>query len=659
MAKGRQRKAKSRSSRLPTMEQMKEFIRTDGVRYLDARNINSVGIGKKISTAEGPTGEVCIQFTVDRKTTAESVAALGSRMIPPVVVIGGKVVKTDVIERRFRSSWQLVKEAEIKKEDRKSRRDVIAPGVSIGHRDGTAGTVGAIVYDRATGVPLLLSNWHVLQMRADDSAGEVGDEVAQPGPFDDNDVANNIVGRVLRSHLGFAGDCAVASIEGRGFTSDVFDLKTAIARVARPELDDLVVKSGRTTDVTRGIVTRVEVQTKMTYGDLEVIVGGFEIGPEPKSDKNKEISMGGDSGSAWLAMDPHKRQATDVMLGLHFAGEASDDQPEFAMACAAHSVLEKLEVTLTPPDESAVVVTDGVAVVERAFGGSGYDPKFIGFSLPLPTAATKTVGDDLIGADGNKIAHYNHFSLSMRKSRRLAAFVAWNIDGKITKPANKDASWQIDQRIPAQFQVNNTLYKNTRFDRGHIAKREDLLWGGASAAKRANDDSFCYTNATPQHDQFNRLAPALWKSLEDELFRQVDVANLRIALIGGPIFHSNDLKFKPSGAPASFKAVGIPREFFKIIAYRDSADNAVKVLAFTLSQANLLTGKLEALSLEALDLQKFEMFQVRVSAIEKDTGLSMPAFRKLDTKAGPQAVGLEGVAAPDARLIRSFADIVR
>lgn len=41
---------------------------------------------------------------------------------------------------------------------------------------------------------------------------------------------------------------------------------------------------------------------------------------------------------------------------------------------------------------------------------------------------------------------------------------------------------------------------------------------------------------TPQHEQFNRLAPALWKFLEDEIFRQVDVADLRIALKGKTMF---------------------------------------------------------------------------------------------------------------------------
>jgi len=650
----KRKRVSKRTRALPSREELKTFVRTEGLRYLAVKNINSVGIGRKIST-KGPSGALCVQFTVDRKAAAEHLESLGSRLIPPQFVIGGKVVPSDVIERRFCPSWQPVTEVALQKEERKTRQNIVSPGLSIAHRGGSAGTIGAIVFDRTSGRPLLLSNWHVLQLLEDDSEGAIGDEIVQPGPFDDNRLSENIVGKLVRSHVGFAGDCAVASIEGRGFRPDIFGLNMIPKRVGLAELGDVVVKSGRTTEVTRGVVTRIEVQTKMSYGNRQEIIGGFEIGPQPKADPTDEISLGGDSGSAWLAADAKTGKPTDVMLGLHFAGEASDDQQEFAMACAAHSVLEKLDVTLAPSAAGA-----GVAVVERVFGGDGYAKDFIGIELPLPVAATTAVRNDLIGADGSRLAHYTHFSLSMRKSRRLAAFVGWNIDGRITKPDKKDATWQIDPRIPAQFQVDNTLYEGTKFDRGHIAKREDLLWGGKAPAKRANDDSFCYSNATPQHEKFNRLAPALWKSLEDEIFRQVDVANLRIALIGGPIFARNDRAFAPASAPQGFRPVLIPKEFFKIVAYRDNADNGIKVLAFRLSQADLVRGRLEALTPEALELSNFEMFQVEVSEIETATGLSMLAFRRFDVRAVPENLvpEAEGLLRP-IRLIRSFADIVR
>ena len=129
------------------------------------------------------------------------------------------------------------------------------------------------------------------------------------------------------------------------------------------------------------------------------------------------------------------------------------------------------------------------------------------------------------------------------------------------------------------------------------------------------------------------MAPALWKSLENEIFRQVNVADLRIALVGGPIFASDDRPFVPSGAPAGTTSVRIPRQFFKVAAYRDNADGKVKALAFRLSQADLVAGDLD----ERLDLSRFEMFQVTVTELETLTGLRMTAFRRVDTQVRGEA----------------------
>jgi endonuclease G len=290
----------------------------------------------------------------------------------------------------------------------------------------------------------------------------------------------------------------------------------------------------------------------------------------------------------------------------------------------------------------------------RVFGGNGYDANFIGVRLPVPVAASSALRKDLVGASGTRIAHYTHFSLAMRRSRRLAAFVAWNIDGNITKPRSKSASWQLDPRVPADVQIDNSLYEGTAFDRGHIAKREDLLWGGPDLAAQANNDSFCYTNATPQHEKFNRLAPALWKSLEDEIFAQVDVADLRIALVGGPILAADDRPFVRRRAAGAVPVL-IPRQFFKVVAYRDNADGQVKALAFRLSQESLLGTRVSA---ARLDLSKFRMFQVNVTEIETLTGLRMTGFRRVDVKAQRDRLAPRGHRQAE-RPLKSFADIVR
>ena len=105
----------------------------------------------------------------------------------------------------------------------------------------------------------MLSNWHVLHT----PKGEIGDKVVQPGPFDDNNIDANFAGTLVRSHLGIAGDCAIARIEGRDIDDRVLALSVQPKTLAKAELDDHVVKSGRTTDVTFGIVRRTDVVSKI------------------------------------------------------------------------------------------------------------------------------------------------------------------------------------------------------------------------------------------------------------------------------------------------------------------------------------------------------------------------------------------------------------
>jgi endonuclease G, mitochondrial len=121
-------------------------------------------------------------------------------------------------------------------------------------------------------------------------------------------------------------------------------------RLGEPELGAAVVKSGRTTGVTRGLVRRVHTVVQLDYGGSvgSVDIGCFEIGPDPTHPAaDDEISRGGDSGSMWLF--PDAGEPTTVVAGLHLGGEAGASPDEHALACLPTSVFEKLEISLRPP----------------------------------------------------------------------------------------------------------------------------------------------------------------------------------------------------------------------------------------------------------------------------------------------------------------------
>jgi endonuclease G len=586
------------------LSSLRQFIRTQGADYLEDPNITSIGVGHKITDGK-PTGEISLQFTVDEKVAEPE--TLGTEPIPETIVVDGVAVPTDVIERSYRPAFRVVAEAD--PPESKVRVDPIVPGVSVGHVRVSAGTIGCIVYDRQDGTPLVHSNWHVLH----GPAGALGDLVVQPGPHDDNRLDGNRLGRLKRSHLGVAGDCAVATIEDRRFEAVIPGLGVVPEQLGEPELDDTVVKNGRTTGVTHGVVRRVDVIAKISYGSAGVhAIGGFEIGPDPANPPaDGEISRGGDSGAAWMFKTANGKPST-VLAGLHFAGEAGNDADEHALACLPQSVFEKLEITLQPPASDEAT--------EAAPGG--YASEFLGQQIEPPTIDA-SLREDAVQLEGSEVIPYTHFSLALSKSRRFARWVAWNIDGGTLKKISRSGiPFVKDPRIPAEFQSGNELYSGNRLDRGHLARRADLLWAAPPEAQRANKDSFFFTNITPQMDDFNQSSKnGVWGQIEDAVFADVDVTDLKVSVFGGPVFQDDD---------RVYRGTRLPREYWKILAFVEQGQLK--------SRAFLLTQNLN--QLEALELDEFRVFQVAVTEIEERAHLRFAdELRTADTFAVPEAVG--------------------
>lgn len=221
-------------------------------------------------------------------------------------------------------------EADIRYVGRLTKRDVVPAatnvwhqarqrplllGASIGHVAVTAGTLGAIVRHRKSLKPVVLSNNHVL---ANEDRARIGDIVVQPGIYDGGRLAVDAAGRLLDfvalKSVHNLVDAAVATLDGE-LSFDPLELRglgrLAGLRQTPVEPGDRVAKVGRTTGVTHGVVTAIEVDD---------IVVGYERG-NLSFDRQIEIegvgdhafSAGGDSGS--LIVDSDMRAC-----GLLFAG---------------------------------------------------------------------------------------------------------------------------------------------------------------------------------------------------------------------------------------------------------------------------------------------------------------------------------------------------
>lgn len=327
--------------------------------------------------------------------------------------------------------------------------------------------------------------------------------------------------------------------------------------------------------------------------------------------------MGGDSGSAWMAVT-QEGAADDMMIGLHFGGETSEPA-EYALACYASSVFEKLEVSpIDLPVEEVVSAIESVA--------AGFNLDFLpNHRLALPTTRKTRIKTDYAQ------------TIAMSASRRFCRWVAWNIDGSVLQALPRvHMRFKLDDAYDAKYQVGDELYGKPAnvLDRGHIARRADLVWGNDDEAEQANIDSFFFTNITPQLDDFNQSTKhGLWGELENAIFEDVDVDDLRVSVFGGPIFKDTDF---------AYRNVLVPRSFWKLIAYAEGG--ILKTKAFVLTQDDL-----EA-RLESLGLEPFKLYQVSVAHLTTSTGLEFGDLAQADTMPpAPQAVGAAAVRQIEAR----------
>jgi endonuclease G, mitochondrial len=171
---------------------------------------------------------------------------------------------------------------------------------------------------------------------------------------------------------------------------------------------------------------------------------------------------------------------------------------------------------------------------------------------PLAAVNSQATGDP------RYVLPYHHFSVVLNKERRLAFYTAVNIDGASGMRLRREADrWSFDPRIPQDEQTGEEVYKKNPLDRGHLVRRLDPVWGpSATAAKTANDDTFHFTNCTPQHHDFN-AGQTLWAGLEDYILDHADNLRFRVCVFTGPVFAADD---------DQYRGLQLPRQFWKVAA---------------------------------------------------------------------------------------------
>lgn len=289
---------------------------TRGQQY-GYKNIVGVGISEK-QINNSFTGKEAVTVYVVKKASKEKIAS--ECFVPPQI----NGVPTDVVETgefsalandaRYRPCWG---------------------GVSIGHYQITAGTFGCLV--RRGNALYILSNNHVL---ANVNKGQVNDPIVQPGPFDGGRVPADTIARLSQFvPVNFSGgtnfvDCAIAQTSPSLVLSTIKDYGRIGAGTMQARRFQVVKKSGRTTEFTRGIVTDVNATIRVGFGPsgTAIFQDQILIGAIPYL---LPFSAPGDSGS--LVVSEFGNQP----VGLLFAGSAL-----YTVANKIQNVLSRMNVQI-------------------------------------------------------------------------------------------------------------------------------------------------------------------------------------------------------------------------------------------------------------------------------------------------------------------------
>ncbi|HEY5915333.1 MAG TPA: hypothetical protein VJA21_32525 [Verrucomicrobiae bacterium] len=308
--------------------------------------INGYAIGLKRVRGK-MTSDLALTVFVSRKLSLRRLP-LASR-IPQTLRLPDERVADGVLE--FVTD---VQEAQFQSLEYVARQRPAPSGISIGHVAITAGTLGGLVRDKASGAVVILSNNHVL---ANSNEGVPGDAILQPGPHDGGVDPGDRIATLTRfvpinfqPHAGNRVDGAIATPTDPARnqviwnTRDIGPKTPALARdLGDADLGLAVQKTGRTTSHTEGFVQSLFATVQVKY-DLfrqatfvdQIIVSQAASQPE--------FSNGGDSGS--LVYDADRR-----CIGLLFGGsEGTANEPGITIVNPIPHVLRELNVEFLAPD---------------------------------------------------------------------------------------------------------------------------------------------------------------------------------------------------------------------------------------------------------------------------------------------------------------------
>lgn len=372
--------------------------------------------------------------------------------------------------------------------------------------------------------------------------------------------------------------------------------------------------------------TRIPDEMDRIFGNVynvkRLAPGELTGGPDQHDITTHDCTtLGGNSGSVVVDLE------TGEAIALHFAGREQDRN--FAVPAAL--VRNRLDRLRASTPVSPTPIGEPGTTLEEMAGRDGYQADFLGPTVDHPRLSSR-LEDALAPGAGRDdgLLDYIHYSVRMHRFRRLAMYVAVNIDGANARnvPRGRDR-WRLDPRMAPEFQAGNELYHRNKLDRGHLVRRLDPAWGdGFDQAEAASDDTFFYTNCAPQHQMHNQR---LWLGLEDHILGNADVHDLRVSVFSGPIFRDSDRRYRE---------FLVPEDYWKVVALVNDATGSLSATGYIVSQRDFMDDLEFAFG-------PFQTYQVPVATIEEQTDLDFGALNSFDPLAGIETTAVRPLTVLD------------
>jgi len=201
--------------------------------------------------------------------------------------------------------------------------------------------------------------------------------------------------------------------------------------------------------------------------------------------------------------------------------------------------------------------------------------------------------------DKNSIICHTGYCFLYDESNEQSRWVAYKMtkEKAITKAASRNNKFIPDPLVKTET-ADDKDYLKSGYDRGHLAPAADMTW-----SKKAMQESFYYSNISPQLPAFNR---GIWKKLE-ELVRFWVIEYDELYIVTGPVLSDNLKKIGNN-------KVSVPLYFYKVIL--DYKLPEIKAIGFIIPNKGIS--------------KPLYNFAVSIDSVEKVTGIDF--FYQLDDK---------------------------